>query len=72
MEAAEHYLKYLSGTVDLFITCRADAAQRDGQSRNTLWGWVDADFAADLSTHRSHTGCILMLNGGPMSWKRDR
>jgi hypothetical protein len=24
--------------------------------------WVDADFAADLDTRRSHTGYVLMLN----------
>ena len=36
---------------------------------NTLSGWVDADFAADLDTRRSHTGYLLILNGGPVSWK---
>jgi hypothetical protein len=36
---------------------------------NRLWGWVDADFAADLDTRRSHTGCVIMMNGGPISWK---
>ena len=72
MEAAEHCLRYLSGTVDLFITYRGDADQRDGQERNTLWGWVDADYAADLNTRRSHTGYVLMLNGGPVSWKSTR
>ncbi len=36
---------------------------------NKLWGWVDADFAADLDTRRSHTGYILMLNRGAVSWK---
>jgi hypothetical protein len=30
-----------------------------------LWpGWVDSDWAADVETRRSHTGYILMLNGG--------
>jgi hypothetical protein len=69
MEAAEYCLRYLSGTVDLCIEYRADADQRDGQTRDTLWGWVDADFAADTDTRRSHTGYIIMLNGGPVSWK---
>ena len=32
-------------------------------------GWVDTDFAADLETRRSHTGYLLMLNGGAVSWK---
>jgi hypothetical protein len=34
-----------------------------------LIGWVDPDFAADLDTRRSHTGYILMLNWGAVSWK---
>ena len=70
--AAEYCLRYLSGTVDLCIEYRADADQRDGQTRDTLWGWVDADFAADMDTRRSHTGYIIMLNGGPVSWKSTR
>ena len=41
MQAAEHVLRYLSRTHEKF---------------NTLWGWVDAEFAADLDTRRSHTG----------------
>jgi hypothetical protein len=30
---------------------------------------VDADFAADLDTRRPHTGYVIMMNGGPISWK---
>ena len=32
-------------------------------------GLVDADWAGDTDTRRSHTGYILMMNGGPISWK---
>ena len=39
---------------------------------NELWGWVDADWAGDTDTRRSHTGYILVLNGGPISWKSRR
>ena len=41
----------------------------EGREINRLWGWVDADFAADLNTRRSHTGYVTMMNGGPISWK---
>ena len=43
-------------------------------ARNVLWGWVDSDWAADVETHgsSSHTGYILMLNGGAISWKSRR
>jgi len=36
---------------------------------NVLWGWVDADWAEYTDTQRSHTGYIVMMNGGPISWK---
>ena len=35
----------------------------------TSYGWVDTDVPADLNTRRSHTGYVLMLNGGAVSWK---
>jgi len=42
------------------------------ENPNVLWGWVDADWAGDTNTRRSHTGYILMMNGGPISWKSRR
>ena len=30
---------------------------------------MDADWAGDTDTRRSHTGYILMMNRGPISWK---
>jgi hypothetical protein len=55
MRAAEHVLKNLSGTYTDGIYYG-----KDSQRLNKLWGWFDADFAADLDTRRSHTGYILM------------
>ena len=57
-------LRYLSRThTDGIFFGKSD------EKFNTLWGWVDADFAADLDTRRSHTGYKLMLNGGAESWR---
>ena len=39
------------------------------ENPNVLWGWVDADWAGDTDTRRSHTGYIFMMNGWPISWK---
>ena len=64
MRAAEHVLKNLSGTYTDGIYYG-----KDSQRLNKLWGWLDADVAADLDTRRSHTGYILILNGGAVSWK---
>jgi hypothetical protein len=70
MDAAEYCLKYLAGTVDLCIHYgRTKDGMIEGREINRLWGWVDADFAADLDTRRSHTGYVIMMNGGPISWK---
>jgi hypothetical protein len=35
-------------------------------------GGLDADWAGDTDTRRSHTGFVLMFNGGPISWKSRR
>jgi hypothetical protein len=40
--------------------------------RNTLSGWVDSDFASDIDTRKSVTGYLMVLNGGPVSWKASR
>ena len=36
---------------------------------NKLSGWVDSDFACDVDTHKSMTGCLMSLSGGPIYWK---
>jgi len=64
MEAAEHVLQYLRDTWNESITYT-----RGSRNPNELWGWVDADWAGDADTRCSHTGYILMMNGGPISWK---
>jgi hypothetical protein len=70
MDAAEYCLKYLAETVDLCIHYGSTKdGQIEGRELNRLWGWVDADFAADLDTRRSHTGYVIMMHDGPISWK---
>jgi len=53
-------------------TDRHDPYTRGSRRVNELWGWVDADWAGDTDTRRSHTGYILMMNGGSISWKSRR
>ena len=43
-----------------------------GEGVTISWGWVDSDWAADLDSRRSHTGYILMMSGGAVSWKSRR
>ena len=67
MHAAEHALRYLRGTFDKSLKFSRDTPLVD-----TVWGWVDSDWAGDTDTRRSHAAYILMLNGGPISWKSRR
>jgi hypothetical protein len=58
-------LEYLAGTVNLCIHYgRTKDGKIEGRELKRLWGWVDADFAADLDTRRSHSGYVTMMNAG--------
>jgi len=65
MLAARQVLCYLRGTWNQTVCYSRDSHENP----NVLWGWVNADWAGDTDTRRSHTGYILMMNGGPISWK---
>ena len=67
MAAADHVLRYLRDTYEKGILF-----SRGAKHVNLLWGWVDADWAGDTDTRRSHTGFVFMFNGGPISWKSRR
>jgi hypothetical protein len=67
MDAALHVLRYLRGTHD-----QAILYQQVDTLVDTLWGWVDSDWAADVDSRRSHTAYIIMLNGVAVSWKSRR
>jgi hypothetical protein len=67
MDAAPHVLRYLRATYEQVIVY-----ERTNEMANTIWGWVDSDWAADLDSRRSHTGYVLMLTGGAVSWKSRR
>jgi transposase InsO family protein len=58
-KAAKHVLRYLCGTVDYGLHFGDTVG---------LEGYCDADYASDLSTRRSTTGFVFMLNGGPICW----
>jgi len=68
MLAAEHVLCYLRDTWNQTICYSCDS----DETPNVLWGWLDADWAGDTDTRRSHTGYIRIMNGGPISWKSRR
>ena len=51
MDAAHHVLRYLRATYD-----QAIVYERTDTLANTIWGWIDSDWAADLDSRRPHTG----------------
>lgn len=66
-EAFKRILSYLKGTSAYGITYGSDIS-----NGRVLHAFSDADFAADLDDRRSTTGVVLILNGGPVSWKSQR
>ena len=65
MLAVQHVLYYLHDTWNQIIRYSRDSHEIP----NVLWGWVDADWAGDTDTRRSHTKYILLMNGRPISWR---
>ena len=39
---------------------------------NTLWGYVDSDWAGCPDSRRSTSGFVFMLNGAAISWRSKR
>ena len=62
--AAKGVLRYLVDKADMGITFRG--------SDTTIYGFCDADYAADVDTRRSTTGYVFMLNGGAITWSSKR
>ena len=60
INAVKRILAYVKGTANYGICF--------GNNNNTLVAFCDADYAGDTDTRRSTTGCVVMLNGGPVTW----
>jgi hypothetical protein len=61
MLAAKRVLRYLKGTLTHGIVYRPPPKR--------LTGYSDADWAGDMSTRRSTTGYVVMLNNGAIAWQ---
>ena len=62
-KAAKHVLRYIKGTTDLVLQFSSNSSDSD------LYGFADADYAADLVNCRSRTGYTFNLFGNCVSWK---
>jgi len=70
LDAAKHLLRYLKGTRDLGL--KYTKPTHGTVRANTLWGYVDSDWAGCPDTRRSTSGFVLMLNGAAITWKSKR
>jgi len=59
MRAANGVLRYLCAATCLGVVC---------VDNMPLQGYVDADWAGNIDAHRSTTGVVFTLNGGPITW----
>jgi hypothetical protein len=69
LAAAYRVLAYVKGTLNQGLSYHDPGVGK----RNKLSGWVDSEFASDIDTLKSVTqGYLMVLNGGPVSWKASR
>lgn len=62
--AAKHLLQYIKGT----LYCGLLFRKNNTYSRH-LYGYTDADYANDVSTHHATTGYIITLGGYTGCWR---
>ena len=58
--AAKGVLRYIAGSLQTGIMY--------GGGNTAMEGYCDSDFASDISSRRSTTGFVYILNGGAVSW----
>ena len=63
--AAQRILRYLKGTLDMGVVYHRDKPTNPE-------AWSDASFQRCVDTRRSTTGLVIMMAGGPVSWRSHR
>ena len=74
LEAAKRVFRYLKKTIHLGLTYRSSTSI-PGQPDippNTLWGYVDSDWAGCPDSRKSTSAYVFMLNGAAISWRSKR
>jgi len=69
INAAKRIIKYLVKTKDLGITWKITPEDRKAGFADMIFGAVDASFAMDPITRRSHAGFVTFCNHGLVSWR---
>jgi hypothetical protein len=68
VNTVKRIIKYLVNTKDLGITWKVTAEDRKAGFTDVIFGVVDALFAMDPITRRSHAGCVTFNNHDLVSW----
>ena len=63
LDKAMHIFRYLAGTQDY------ELVYKGSQDAESLLGFTDSDWAADLATHQSTTGYFALLASGIVCWQ---
>lgn len=63
-EATKWIMRYLNGSLNTGLTFK-----RNGEFKEEVIRYMDADFAANLDTRRSCTCYVFTVLGGCVSWK---
>jgi len=69
INAAKRIIKYLVKTKELGITWKITPEDRKAGFADVIFGAVDASFAMDPITRRSHAGFVTFNNHGLISWR---
>ena len=69
IEAAKRIIKYLWWTKDFAVKWTSSQLEEEQETANVIVGAVDASFAMDTMSRKSHGGFINFVNNGAVSWK---
>ena len=74
LEAAKRVFRYINKTKKLGLTYSSPVSLPGMPvfPPNTLWGYVDSDWAGCPDSSHSTSGFIFMLNGAAISWRSKR
>ena len=74
LEAAKRVFRYLKRTMHLGLTYRSSTSfpGQPDMPPNTLWGYVDSDWAGCPDSRKSTSAYVFMLNGAAISRRSKR
>jgi hypothetical protein len=74
LEAAKRVFRYIKKTISFGLTYKTPVSHPSMPEipANTLWGYVDSDWAGCPDSRRSTSGFVFMLNGAAISWRSKR